>query len=89
MNLYVKNIYLTYFSIKTFNINLCTTEILTSIISCETVHGERKSNMYDSHFAILNAPIRAYTTFSNSALIRHLRIKTVTDTAIELRLKSS
>ena len=33
------------------------------------LHAERKSNMYDTHFAILQAAIRAYTTFSNSALL--------------------
>ena len=29
----------------------------------------RKSNMFDSHYTILNAPIHAYTNFSNSVLL--------------------
>ena len=68
MTIYVKIIYLTYLLIKTLN-NLCTIEIQSSRTSCHTLYAERKSNMYDSHFALLHAPIRAYTTFSNSALL--------------------
>ena len=37
--------------------------------SKSTLHAIRKSNMYDSHYTILYTPIRAYTTFSNSALL--------------------
>ena len=45
------------------------TRVNTKFRPAKPLYAIRKSNMFDSHYTILYAPIRAYSNFSNSVLL--------------------